>query len=154
MLAKASRFVTSSLEKAFFAWGLTVARHPFPVSIINAAITVITANNTRSSLPGIFTPWHPHQLPSSHQVILSSLILSAIFSLGLLRLRMEHQVVLMLILIMMMPILRIMVMMLLKYNDDKDDADNMDHDMYLRTRPTFSGFPPPLTTICIKLGSR
>ena len=46
MLAKASRFVTSSLEKAFFAWGLTVARHPFPVSIIKTAITVIRANNT------------------------------------------------------------------------------------------------------------
>ena len=34
MLAKSSRFVTSNLEKAFFAWGLTVARHPFPVIII------------------------------------------------------------------------------------------------------------------------
>ena len=148
MLAKASRFVTSSLEKAFFAWGLTVARHPFPVSIINAAITVITANSTRPYLPAIFTPWHPHQLPSSHQVILGSLILSAIFSLGLLRLRMEHQVVLSDV----------------DYDNVGADIDNdanyydaydkKDHVMYLRTRPTFSGFPPPPTTICIKLGSR
>ena len=39
-------------------------------------------------------------------------------------------------------------------NEDNETADKKDHDMYLRTRPTFSGFPPPLTTICIKLGSR
>ena len=45
MLAKSSRFLTSSLEKAFFAWGLTVARHPFPVIttgiILILIITVI-----------------------------------------------------------------------------------------------------------------
>ena len=40
------------------------------------------------------------------------------------------------------------------YNEDNENADEKDHDTYLQTRPTFSGFPPPLTTICIKLGSR
>ena len=40
------------------------------------------------------------------------------------------------------------------YNEDNENADEKDHDTYLQTRPTFSGFPPPLTTIYIKLGSR
>ena len=81
-------------------------------------------------------------------MILGSLILSVIFSLGLLRLRMEHQVVLSDV----------------DYDNVGADIDNdanyydaydkKDHDMYLRTRPTSSGFPPPPTTICIKLGSR
>ena len=89
-----------------------------------------------------------HQLPSSHQVILGSLILSAIFSLGLLRLRMEHQVVL-------SDVDNINVGADIDNDANYYDAyDKKDHDMYLRTRPTFSGFPPPLTTICIKLGSR
>ena len=44
MLAKWSRFVTSNLEKAFFAWGLTVARHPFPVMIQPIIIIILIIN--------------------------------------------------------------------------------------------------------------
>ena len=39
-------------------------------------------------------------------------------------------------------------------DEDNENAAKKDHDTYLQTRPTFSGFPPPLTTIYIKLGSR
>ena len=47
MLAKWSRFVTSNLEKAFFAWGLTVARHPFPVMIQPIIIIILIINLTK-----------------------------------------------------------------------------------------------------------
>ena len=40
------------------------------------------------------------------------------------------------------------------YNEDNENADEKDDDTYLQTRPISSGFPPPPTTICTKLGSR
>ena len=86
MFSKGSKLLTSSLEKAFFAWGLTVARHPFPVIIIVKVISItviIIALITVIVISSI-----------CHQVILGSLTLSAILSLGLLNLRMEHQVAL------------------------------------------------------------
>ena len=86
MFSKASKILTSSLEKAFFTWGLTVARHPFPVIIIVKVISItviIIALITVIVISSI-----------CHQVILGSLTLSAILSLGLLNLRMEHQVAL------------------------------------------------------------
>ena len=39
-------------------------------------------------------------------------------------------------------------------DEDNENADKKDHDTYLQARLTFSGFPPPPTTICTKLGSR
>ena len=86
MFSKASKILTSSLEKAFFTWGLTVARHPFPVIIIVKVISItviIIVIITVIIISSI-----------CHQVILGSLTLSAILSLGLLNLRMEHQVAL------------------------------------------------------------
>ena len=56
MLTKASRFFTSSLERGFFAWGLTVARHPFPVSI-----TRITIHHCHHQHPR-----HHHHTPCYH----------------------------------------------------------------------------------------
>ena len=86
MFSKASKILTSSLEKAFFTGGLTVARHPFPVIIIVKVISItviIIVIITVIIISSI-----------CHQVILGSLTLSAILSLGLLNLRMEHQVAL------------------------------------------------------------
>ena len=85
MLTNASRFLTGNLEKGFFAWGLTVARHPFPV-IITAIITIIPINRI-------------NRIKICFQVILGSLTLSAILSVGLLNLNVEHQVLIMMIIL-------------------------------------------------------
>ena len=61
MLTKASRFFTSSLERGFFAWGLTVARHPFPVSI-----TRITIHHCHHQHPR-HHHHHHHHTPRYHQ---------------------------------------------------------------------------------------
>ena len=87
MFSKASKILTSSLEKAFFTWGLTVARHPFPVIIIVKVISITVIIIVLITVIIIISS-------ICHQVILGSLTLSAILSLGLLNLRMEHQVAL------------------------------------------------------------
>ena len=63
MLRKASRFLTSNLENGFFAWGLTVARHPFPVIIIGMTINIHHCHHHHQLPP---PPRHHHNPQQQH----------------------------------------------------------------------------------------